>query len=496
MKILLLFLALFVTVYTVSQDGGLDASFGDDGTVRTDINGGTDLAYSIAQQANGKLLVAGMSTIQNKGFPSIVRYGVNGDLDTSFGINAVATFNRSEYENVYYDIVLNQSDGKIIAACKLYVNSNYQYIAHRFLSNGSIDVNFGNNGEVVLFPQNIFEKNMVLLEDDSFVVGGNIVDNGISKMALKKYLPNGTLDVSFGNNGMVITAAGNESSSARKIALAQDNTIVVLADRRDNGVYSQVLLRYLPNGILDDTFGSDGMKLIENDPDFSARNIALYIDGKIAVASSYFDHQFERVYNSLSRYLPNGSYDTSFGNNGVVNPGMTTLVINKIEVQQNQRLLLFGELSDFMEGGGPFFMSRYYIDGNLDYGFSFANTQSQYFVTDMLTQQDGKIVCLAHTPWYDGQEDIIMERHLNNPLSVPEFEVQKTIIYPNPSNGIFTIQQTFLPENRMYQISDVLGKIILSGELYENDSTIDLSAVQSGIYFLKTQAGTLRLLKN
>ena len=496
MRNVLLFLALFATVGTVAQDGGLDASFGDDGTVRTDINGGTDVAYSIAQQANGKLLVAGMFTIQGQSFPSIARYEINGALDISFGNNAVAAFNRSGYENEYYDIVLNQSDGKIIAGSRLNVNSKHLYVVNRFLSDGSIDMGFGNNGEVILFPENASFGNIVMLNDDSFLAADKIVDNGISKIVLKKYKPNGTLDVSFGNNGMVITAAGNESSSVRKIALAQDKTIVVLADRKDNGVYSQVLLRYLPSGILDNTFGSEGMKTIENDPDFSARNIALYNDGKIAVASSYYDHQFERVYNSLSRYLPNGSYDTSFGNNGIVNPGMFTLIIIKMEVQQNQRLLLFGELSDFMEGGGPFFMSRYYMDGNLDYGFSFANTQSQYFVTDMLTQQDGKIVCLAHTPWYDGQEDIIMERHLNNPLSVPEFEVQKAIVYPNPSKGIFTVEREFYSEKEAYQITDVVGKIIFTGELIEKQAQIDLSLVQSGVYFKKSSKGVLRLLKN
>src|SRR5690606_26880798 len=137
----------------------------------------------------GKLLVAGMFTIKGQAFPSIVRYEITGALDISFGNNAVAAFNRSGYENEYYDIVLNQSDGKIIAGSRLNVNSKHQYVANRFLSDGSIDMGFGNNGEVILFPENASFGNIVMLNDDSFLSADKIVDNGISKVALKKYKP-------------------------------------------------------------------------------------------------------------------------------------------------------------------------------------------------------------------------------------------------------------------------------------------------------------------
>lgn len=491
MKTLLLFLATFASVCSVAQDGGLDTSFGDYGTLRTDIAGGTDLAFSIEQQGNQMLLVAGMFTIQNQTFPSIVRYYLDGTLDTSFGNNSVAVFDQSGYENRYYSIVLSQSDGRIIAGV-----SGSQNVIHRYLPNGSIDMSFGSNGEVVTLSATYNECQLALLNDDSFIAVGKLVDHGISKVALKKYMPDGTLDYSFGNNGIVITGVGNESSYGVNLEIAQDNKIVVLANSLENSVYSQVLLRYLPNGGLDTTFGNNGIASITNDPDYTSRNIALYNDGKIAVASSSFDYQNERSYNLIFRYLSDGTRDTSFGNNGYVNPHGYTLIISKIEVQQNQRLLVFGEVSNFMEGGGPFFLKRYHYDGNLDTGFSFSINSDSYFVSDMLIQQDGKIVCLANTPWYEGQEDIIMERHINNPLSVPEFETQKAIIYPNPSKGIFIVEREFPLENNSYQITDIVGKVIANGELSNHQTQINLSTFQSGMYFLKTENEVIRLLKN
>ena len=197
--------------------------------------------------------------------------------------------------------------------------------------------------------------------------------------------------------------------------------------------------------------------------------------------------------NLIFRYLPDGSFDASFGNNGYINPNRNNFIISGIE--ENQRLLVFGELTDFFEGGGPFFINRYHLGGHLDTGFNFTINSSEYFVSSMLIQQDGKIVCLASTAWYNGQEDIIIERRVNDPLSSPEFQNKRTTIYPNPSNGIFTIEREF-PETSEYQITDIIGKIIASGELTEKQSKLNLSSVQSGVYFLKTSSSVFRLLKN
>ncbi len=495
MKSLLLFLAGIISLVSFGQDGSLDTSFGDDGTVQTDIDGDTDLAISITQQTDENLLVAGQFKIQNQAFPSIARYNLNGTLDHSFGNSGVAVFSSSGYEDEYYRKVLSQNDGKIIASGFFSLTANSQFVINRFLANGSVDTGFGNNGEIIVFPEDNYNGDMALLNDESFLVVGSIFENGISNVGLKKYLPNGNLDTSFGNNGVVITQVGNESSTAVQVEISPDNKIVVFASSQDNGLTSQVLLRYLPSGVLDTSYGSNGIVSIVNDPDFSSKNIALYDDGKIAVHSSFFDWQSDVITNLIFRFLSDGSFDTSFGSNGYLNPNRNNLAIRKIEIQQNQRLLIFGELTDFFEGGGPFFIKRYYVDGNVDTGFNFVINSSEYFVSDMLIQQDGKITCLANTAWYNGQEDIIMERYINDPLSTPEFETNKTTIYPNPSNGIFTIERELFSEKALFQITDITGKIIASGELTEKQSQLNLSALHSGVYFLKTHNGVFRLLK-
>ncbi len=120
----------------------------------------------------------------------------------------------------------------------------------------------------------------------------------------------------------------------------------------------------------------------------------------------------------------------------------------------------------------------------------------EFVDTKSILQSDGKIVGLGYSYWYEGPEDIILVRYNNNALSIPEFENQKITVYPNPSNGIFTIEREFYSEKEAYQITDVTGKIISTGELGDKQTQIDLSAAQSGVYFLRTSNSVFRLLKN
>lgn len=145
MKKILLFLVLLTYALMGAQDGALDTSFGDDGTIQTDINGDSDFAISITQQADEKILVAGQFKIQGEVFPSIARFNLDGYLDNSFGSNGVVLFNRQNYEDEYYNKVLSQSDGKIVAGGIFSLTSSDQLVVNKFLADGSFDIDFGNN---------------------------------------------------------------------------------------------------------------------------------------------------------------------------------------------------------------------------------------------------------------------------------------------------------------------------------------------------------------
>ena len=91
-------------------DGSLDSSFGGDGRVLTDIDGGIDVATGVIQQWDGKLLVAGTSD----GDGVLVRYNSNGTLDTSFGVGGILITSLSG--GLIVNGMVLQGDGQVVVA--------------------------------------------------------------------------------------------------------------------------------------------------------------------------------------------------------------------------------------------------------------------------------------------------------------------------------------------------------------------------------------------
>ncbi|MBN2728727.1 MAG: T9SS type A sorting domain-containing protein [Bacteroidales bacterium] len=84
-------------------------------------------------------------------------------------------------------------------------------------------------------------------------------------------------------------------------------------------------------------------------------------------------------------------------------------------------------------------------------------------------------------------------------LGLDEFEAFKLTIYPNPSNGQFMYTINNMSESVLFIVTDVIGKTILQGEIYETQGVIDLSSYEDGVYILQIHSGssmrTVQLIK-
>src|SRR5690606_34298653 len=146
-------------------------------------------------------------------------------------------------------------------------------------------------------------------------------DNGTNDdFALARYHPDGMLDISFGIGGLVTTDFGmNFREEGRSVVLQPDGKIILAgyANTNINTNFDFALARYHPDGTLDNSFGTNGIQTnpvyTENDFGWAA---ALQTDGKIIVVGSSF-RNFNREI-SLARYNPDGSRDTGFGMDGTV----------------------------------------------------------------------------------------------------------------------------------------------------------------------------------
>ncbi|WP_417940128.1 LamG-like jellyroll fold domain-containing protein [Flavobacterium sp. RS13.1] len=66
------------------------------------------------------------------------------------------------------------------------------------------------------------------------------------------------------------------------------------------------------------------------------------------------------------------------------------------------------------------------------------------------------------------------------------------LVYPNPSSGVFNIQTQ---ENTLLEVYDVSGRKVKSQKATSETSQVDLSGYNNGVYFLKTNQGTTKLIK-
>ena len=208
-----------------------------------------------------------------------------------------------------------QPDGKIITA---YNKSNIVFRVRRHLENGEVDTTFGTDGVVItsLVGSNIAESvdDVILQSDQKIVVVGTIGNSSVGyDLFLVRYLPDGTLDTTFGTDGAVIFDGGLNSEYSRHVFQQGDKLVLV------GGRPNPTLWRFNSDGSLDTSFGSNGIVSVPiGNATQGIAGYGIQADGKIVVAgqSGFFPGPaVPKLF--VSRFTEDGILDTGFGTNGL-----------------------------------------------------------------------------------------------------------------------------------------------------------------------------------
>jgi len=302
-----------------NPDGSLDTTFSDDGLLTTDFGSSSD-ANAVAVQADGKIVAAGNAYDGSTADFALARYNPDGSLDTTFSSDGLLTTAFGSGSDFAYAVAL-QADGKIVAAGYADNGVNRDFALARYNPDGSLDTTFSSDGLLTTdFGNSEDRARAMALQADGKIVAAGYADNGITDdFALARYNPDGSLDTTFSGDGLLTTDFGNSEDRAYAVALQADGKIVV-AGVADNGSnYDFALARYNPDGSLDTTFSEDGKLTTDfgsNDNDDAAYAVAVQADGKI-VAAGYAYNGFNRDF-ALARYNPDGSLDTTFSGDGLL----------------------------------------------------------------------------------------------------------------------------------------------------------------------------------
>src|ERR1051326_963603 len=242
--------AIILTLFSGLQmvqaaDGDLDSTFGTGGMVTTDINRSTDIGNAVAIQADGKLVVVGMSYTRNDYSNEdfvVTRYNTNGTLDTTFGKGGKVRTDFPGLAAVPSSVVI-QPDGKIVVAGGAFplftFAGNFEVV--RYNSNGTLDASFGNGGIVTTnFPEGSYAFDVALQPDGKIIAAGTVFvdfvigDSSNTDFALARYNTDGTPDTTFGSGGQVSTDFEGVEDDAFSVLIQPDGKIVDVGSANDS----------------------------------------------------------------------------------------------------------------------------------------------------------------------------------------------------------------------------------------------------------------------
>lgn len=214
------------------DDGTLDAGFGTGGLVTTDL-AGPDSALAVALQPDNRIVAAGFSFNGVDDDIAIVRYFPDGRVDTAFGTNGVITVGFTATDERATGITV-QPNSRIVASGFSNVNGDFDFLLLRFIADGTPDGSFGTAGVVTTDLQGADDRAQALvLQSDNKIVAvgstsslraGNVFDDDFGVV---RYLSDGALDSTFGNDGVVVTTIGTLGDLALAVTLQADGRILV-----------------------------------------------------------------------------------------------------------------------------------------------------------------------------------------------------------------------------------------------------------------------------
>ena len=480
-----------------AQAGSFDTTFDTDG--KTTYCFALGVSYSSLDagiQSSGKIVT--YSTNYNSVGASLTRWNTNGSIDNAFGVNGLVNFtNTSPFhgnQGYYpYRMVIQSDDRILIMGTQqgnLYPNA---YWVVRLLPDGALDTSFNGTGYLdLLFGTQQDRGTCIALQPDGKILVGGTSGNTAQYFTMARLNSNGTLDNSFGTAGKVQTPFAGEESFAQSIAVQTDGKIL-LGGYTVNIPHAKdfALIRYNANGSIDTGFGTNG-KVVTTISDNSDLITSLIVqpDGKIIAGG--FSSSENNPWMCMVRYLANGAVDNTFGVNGIV-----------INTDDNSRNCSIARQVDgkIVMGGcydGSFFLViRYTTNGTKDTTFGTNGVVNPSigaygYASKVIIQPDNKIVACGVTADAGGQACATVIRLSPGTLGIEEFERGNVVVYPNPTSGIVSFDNS---KNLFTKISvyNCLGQEVLKPfDCTQGNNTVDLSSLTSGVYLLEFKGNGMR----
>ena len=482
-------------IIRLTTAGALDTTFDTDGIVS--LSPDHFEPYGLAIQSNGRIVVAGTSSIFAGGDISTARLLTTGVLDPTFDTDGIAVTAVYPGDSQARSMMV-QTDGKIVVGGGPGANgSETEAAIIRYNSNGSLDTSFDGDGiklsNLSIGSGDKYFNDLAAQPDGKILAMGDTTYSIASLFVVEDFTIfrlniDGSFDTSFDGNGIVRSQWCEQGSD---LVLQTDGKIVAIGTQErsmipsDSGVCTQ---RFDDDGSVDTSLNfvaADGMmkQTVLSSQEFSSvEAIAAWPNGKIYVAG--WGEVPNQSYNTakLIRLNANGTLDTSFIDEGIFEytNSSTSTYFNDLKVLSDGSFFVAGE-AGIPQGG---IIAKFTSSGNLDTTFSgdgIFTTNSISRIYGLAVQSDGKIIgCGSNGSGAAPRNGKIVRLSATGTLEQDTFSN-----FGNANN------------NEIFECSlQSDGKLIVAG--YGNDGTSDFVGISRKLttFATDTSFGTSGLVTN
>lgn len=472
-------------------------------------------------------------------------------IDSSFANNGTLLYNMYNYPqtypvsfgNYYYSSYVHE-EGDFIIAGRHNNGGDNKFFVSAFKQNGQQDTslfNMGTNYGLILQSSPSYSENeamkLIKLHDGKFLImTDQFLNNGIhQKILVVRLQSNGQIDSTFATNGILASNLyfmyNNDRRCARDLYMIDNNKILVIGHDTAASTYSKLKIsRYLQDGSIDATYGTNGTYTSANDfyyqtsfqnangeilmvgynsssqstfkimklnssgnvdaalnaqtiniPGISGtyqENISCIrqqTDGKYLITGNFFTWNY--VWNSfIIRCNSDGSIDNTFNGNGIKIFNSTTEIYFSPVLYQNNKIYIGGwiQKDHSSENKHDYLLMRLNYNGSIDSAFGTNGS----IIEDLgvneaiwdLKMQNGKLLAFGNTGRCAVWNTFIVRYLIDLDLGITSSESDffQMNLFPNP-----VVENTILKyhlnsnSNIQIDIADIFGRTVLN--ICEND---------------------------
>jgi uncharacterized delta-60 repeat protein len=327
----------------------LDSGFANNGVLEINTGAAYELATALDYQSDGSIIVAGQAGAYLEPRFFIQRYHADGTVDFQFGEQEGYTALDDPNERILDDVLVLPNDEILVSYAGTLGHTDEGHFIYKFTPDGIMDATFGQNGIYKITPGDSVNlagwssTHLAALPAGKFIAAGNYAD----KIFIARFNADCSTDLTFGTGGIVEHEPDGlvNFHLATLIVDATGNIWMGGHDPNDG-----LLFKFLPDGSPDNSFGNNG-KLVQ---DFSSsldtrlRDFEILNDGSVITVSTVVP--FNQIQLFINKYQPNGTPDGGFGTGGSTLETFTSVEgeVNDLQMLPNGNLLTSGRLNKVM----------------------------------------------------------------------------------------------------------------------------------------------------